>query len=107
FRIREWLVGLLGFTFPYYFLFLVLYLSGGWSWAKIVPKIVFTVPAFPESIWVSLGMAWLVIPFIIGGFYVQKNLSKFLIQIRKSWSLLLLFLMVSIVIILISPDTSY
>src|ERR1700761_3006534 len=58
FRIREWLVGLLGFTFPYYFLFLFLYLSGHWSWSKIVPKIVFTVPAFPESIWVSLGMAW-------------------------------------------------
>jgi len=107
FRIREWLVGLLGFTFPYYFLFLYLYLSGNWSWADIVPKIVFTVPAFPESVWISLGMAWLVIPFIIGGFYIQKNLSKFLIQIRKSWSLLLLYLLVAVVIILINRVNSY
>lgn len=107
FRIREWLVGLLGFTFPYYFLFLILYLSGHWSWADIVPRIVFNVPAFPESIWISLGMAWLVIPFIIGGFYVQKNLSKLLIQIRKSWSLLLLYLIVAVVIILINRVNSY
>jgi hypothetical protein len=107
FRIREWFVGLLGFTFPYYFLFLILYLSGHWSRADIVPRIVFTVPAFPGSIWISLGMAWLIIPFIIGGYFVQKNLSKFLIQIRKSWSLLLLYLLVAVIIILINRVNSY
>jgi Family of unknown function (DUF6427) len=107
FRIREWLVGVLGFTFPYYFLFLFLYLSGHWSWADIIPKIVFTFPAFPSSIWITLGIAWLVIPFIIGGYYVQHNLSKYLIQIRKSWNLLLLFLMVAVVIILINRVNSY
>lgn len=107
FRIREWFVGLLGFTFPYYFLFLVLYLTGSWKWADIVPSIKFAVPDFPATIWITLGIVWLVIPFIIGGYFVQKNLSKFLIQIRKTWSLLLLFLMVAIVIILISKVTSY
>ncbi len=107
FRIREWFVGLLGFTFPYYFLFLALYLSGHWSWSDIVPHIVFTVPALPDSVWVTLGIAWLVIPFIIGGVFVQNNLSKMLIQIRKSWSLLLLFLLVAVVIILINRVNSY
>lgn len=107
FRVREWFVGLLGFTFPYYFLFLVLYLTGQWSWVNVVPKIALNVPAFPASIWITLGISWLVIPFIIGGYFVQKNLSKFLIQIRKTWSLLLLFLMVAIVIILIGHVSSY
>lgn len=107
FRIREWFVGLLGFTFPYYFLFLILYLTGTWKWANIIPSIKFAVPAFPATIWITLGIVWLVLPFIIGGYFVQKNLNKFLIQIRKSWSLLLLFLMVAIVIILISHVTSY
>jgi hypothetical protein len=107
FRIREWLVGLLGFTFPYYFLFLILYLSSQWKLADILPSLVFNVPAFPTSIWVSLGMAWLVIPFIIGGYFVQKNLSKFLIQIRKSWSLLLLYLLVAVIIILVNRVNSY
>ena len=107
FRVREWLVGLLGFTFPYYFLFLILYLSGQWARADIVPKIVLNVPAFPASIWISLGMALLIIPFIIGGYFVQKNLNKFLIQIRKSWSLLLLYLLVAVIIILINRVNSY
>lgn len=107
FRIREWFVGLLGFTFPYYFLFLIIYLTGTWKWADIVPSIKFAVPAFPATIWLTLGVIWFVLPFMIGGYFVQKNLSKFLIQIRKSWSLLLLFLMVAIVIILISQVTSY
>jgi Family of unknown function (DUF6427) len=107
FRIREWFVGVLGFTFPYYFLFLYLYLSGQWKWADIVPKIVFTVPALPSSIWITMGIAWLIIPFMIGGYFIQKNLSKYLIQIRKSWSLLLIFLMVSILVILINRVNSY
>jgi hypothetical protein len=107
FRIREWFVGLLGFTFPYYFLFLILYLSGQWKWADIVPRIVFTVPALPSSIWITMGIAWLIIPFMIGGYFIQKNLSKYLIQIRKSWSLLLIFLMVSILVILINRVNSY
>jgi len=107
FRIREWFVGLLGFTCPYYFLFIVLYLSGNWSWSNILPHILFTIPAIPSSIWITLGMFWLVIPFIIGGYFVQHNLNKVLIQVRKSWSLLLLYLMVAAVIILINQVNSY
>jgi uncharacterized protein DUF6427 len=107
FRIREWLMGVLGFTCPYYFLFIILYLSGHWDWKNIVPHIVFTVPAMPRSVWTTMGIFWLVVPFIIGGFFVQKNLNKVLIQIRKSWSLLLLFLLVSVIIILINRADSY
>jgi len=107
FRIREWLVGLLGFTFPYYFLFLILYLTGHWDWKSVIPHIVFTIPARPTYVWTVMGMFWLLLPFIVGGIFVQKNLSKFLIQIRKAWSLLLLFLLVAVIIILINRADSY
>lgn len=107
FRVREWLMGVLGFTCPYYFLFIVLYLSGHWNLKNIIPHIVFTVPVMPRSVWTTLGIFWLVVPFIIGGFFVQKNLNKVLIQIRKSWSLILLFLLVSVIIILINRADSY
>ena len=107
FRIREWLVGLFGFTSPYYFLFLVLYLSGNWNWRNMLPRIVLTLPAMPSSIWITLGIFLLILPFIIGGYFVQNNLGKVLIQIRKAWSLLLLFLMVAVVIILINRANSY
>jgi hypothetical protein len=107
FRIREWLVGLLGFTSPYYFLFLLLYLTGHWNWKNMLPHIVFTLPGMPSSIWITLGITLLVVPFIVGGYFVQNNLNKVLIHIRKSWSLLLLFLMVAVVIILINRANSY
>jgi hypothetical protein len=107
FRIREWFMGLLGFTFPYYFLFIILYLTGHWEWDKIVPRIQFKVPSRPEEIWQAVGLLWVVLPFIIGGYFVQKNLNKVLIQIRKSWSILLLFLMVAALIILINRAGSY
>lgn len=107
FRIREWMVGLLGFTSPYYFLFLVLYLTGHWSWRNMLPRLDMILPGMPSSIWVTIGIFLLILPFIIGGYFVQKNLSKFLIQIRKSWSLLLLFLMMAVVIILINRANSY
>ena len=73
----------------------------------MVPHIVFTLPARPTYIWTILGMFWLVLLFIVGGYFVQKNLNKVLIQIRKSWSFLLLYLVVAVVIILINRADSY
>ena len=49
----------------------------------------------------------LVIPFMQGGYYVQDNLNKMLIQGRKTWSLLLIFLIVSLLIILVNGGNHY
>jgi hypothetical protein len=107
FRIREWIIGLIGVTAPYYFLFIILYLAGTWSWHMIFPAVRFHLPALPVSVWVTISIALLVIPFIMGGFFVQNNLNKMLIQVRKSWSLLLLFLMIGAAIIFMNDDASY
>ena len=49
----------------------------------------------------------MVIPFLIGAWYVQSNLGKMLIQMRKSWSLLLVFLIVSMLIIMANGGNNY
>ena len=107
FRIREWIIGLIGVTTPYYFLFIILYLAGSWSWSMIFPSFRFRLPAMPSSVWITVSIALLVIPFIIGGFLVQNNLNKMLIQVRKSWSLLLLFLMIGATVIFMNADPAY
>jgi Family of unknown function (DUF6427) len=107
FRIQEWFVGFIGFTSPYYFLVLVLYFTHQLHWANLIPHIRFTFPAIPGSIWTIAAMSLLVIPFIIGGFYVQNNLNKMLIHVRKSWSLLLVFLIAAILVIIINKAGSY
>jgi hypothetical protein len=107
FRIQEWLVGFLGFTSPYYFLLFILYFTNQLKWDNVLPKIVLTLPALPTSIWITLGLLLLVVPFIMGGYFVQKNLNKMLIQVRKTWSLVLVFLIVAVIVILINKADSY
>jgi hypothetical protein len=107
FRIQEWFVGFVGFTSPYYFLILILYFIHQLNWSNLVPHIRFTFPAIPTSIWIIISISLLVIPFIIGGFYVQNNLNKMLIHVRKSWSLLLAFLIVAVLVIIINKAGSY
>ena len=107
FRIQEWFVGFVGFTSPYYFLILLLYFTRQLHWANLVPRIRFTFPAIPGSVWIIISMSLLVIPFVIGGFFVQNNLNKMLIHIRKSWSLLLVFLIAAILVIVINKAGSY
>lgn len=106
-RVREWLIGILGVTTPYYFMAIVLYLSGQWEWKKLQPNISFNLPVMPSSITVTVSITLLILPFIIGGFFVQNNLTKMLIQVRKNWSLLLVFLIVSMLIIMANGGNNY
>lgn len=102
FRIQEWLIGLLGISAPYYFLLLILWLQNDWHWKQMLPTISFRLPSLPSSLAVTFAIVLLVVPFIIGGIFVQNNLNKMLIQGRKNWSLLLLFLIMSLLIIVVN-----
>ncbi len=107
FRITEWFISMLGLITPYYFLFVVLFLIDKWHWEKLVSPINFHLPKLTASLWITGGITLLMIPFLIGAFFVQSNLNKMLIQVRKTWSMLLVLLVVSMVIILINPDAGY
>ena len=107
FRVREWLTGFLGLTTPYYFIALEPLFTNKWNWNYLVPDIRFDFPAMPSSIYITISIIMLVLPFITGGYFVQSNLNKMLIQIRKAWSLLLLFLIMSIFIILVNGGINY
>lgn len=107
FRIREWLTGFLGLTTPYYFLALEPLFTNQWNWNYLMPSVYIDFPAMPSSIFVTVSIIMLIVPFIAGGYYVQSNLNKMLIQIRKGWSLLLLFLIISMFIILVNGGVNY
>lgn len=107
FRIQEWLIGLLGFTAPYYFLLFFLYFTSQLNWKNVLPSITLTFPALPNSVWTTLGLVLLVVPFIVGGYFVQNNLNKMLIHVRKTWSLILMFLIVAVIVIMINKANSY
>lgn len=106
-RIGEWLVAAVGFLVPYYFLMVVLFLTDNLQPGGLLPKISFHLPRLPESLWVTGGMLLMVVPFLVGGYFVQDNLNKMLIQVRKNWSLLLSVMLVGLIIILVNPGNTY
>ena len=107
FRPREWAINILGITMPYYFLALVLYLGGRWNWDKLKPIFNISLPAMPSSIYITISISLLVVPFMIGGYFVQANLNKMYIHVRKSWSLLLLYLIMAMLIIMADGGSNY
>lgn len=107
FRLREWTINLLGITMPYYFLALVLYLGDQWDWNKIKPVFSIGLPAIPSSMIATVSIILLIVPFMIGGYYVQANLNKMYIHVRKSWSLLLLYLIIAMLIIMADGGSNY
>lgn len=93
FRITEWILCLLGFATPFYFFAAWLFISGYWDVKRLIPDISIGIPAIKQSFWIASAVSLLLIPFLFGGYYVQDGLRKMLIQVRKAWSLLLLFVL--------------
>lgn len=107
FGINEWLLCLLGITTPYYFYGVYLFLTKQWSLNKILPYLTVQMPSLQQSIWLAASALLLMIPFLTGGYFVQDNLRRMLIQVRKGWSLILLYLLVAIFIPFINASDTF
>ncbi|MEO5997156.1 MAG: hypothetical protein ABIN89_10465 [Chitinophagaceae bacterium] len=105
--VTEWMVAILGIITPYYFLFVILFLSDQWQGSNVIPYLLFHLPKLPATVWIYAGMGLLLVPFLSGGYFVQTNLNKMLIQVRKAWGLLLWFSLISIIIIFINPADTF
>lgn len=99
FRLYEWIIFLIGITTPYYFYGAWLFLTDHWDWQKLMPRISLHLPDVEQSPSLAAATTLIVIPFLMGGYYVQDNLRRMLIQVRKGWSLFLLYLL----IVLLAP----
>jgi hypothetical protein len=103
FRINEWLLFLLGLTTPVYFYGGWLYLTDKWDTAALIPQITFGLPQLQQNLFLAGGLTLLVIPFLTGAWYVQDNLRKMLINIRKAWSLFLLYMLAAVLVPFLQP----
>ena len=107
FRLNEIVLFLLGCLTPYYFHLVYLYLAGQLSIANFFPHISIRVPAIKSSIWLAASTLLLTIPFLVGGYFVQVHLRKMLIQVRKNWSVVLLYLLLAFFVPFINSDQSF
>lgn len=107
FRLNELVLFIVGSITPYYFHFIILFLQDRLSIANFFPHISFKIPDVKSNIWLAASTLLLTIPFLIGGYFVQVHLRKMLIQGRKNWSILLLYLMMAFFIPFINSDQSF
>jgi hypothetical protein len=93
FRLAEWVLCIVGATTPFYFYAVYLFITDQWNWQSIWPDFYLKLPAPEPNMWLAGGAFLLVMPFLTGAYFVQDNLRRMLIQVRKGWSLLLLYLL--------------
>lgn len=106
-NLTEWLTAILGLTMPYYFLFAWSYLRGTWSRDRFIPDIFFSYPEFQQTVWAWGALLLLMVPFLVSGFYIQGSILRMLIQARKGWSLLLVYLLTALLLPFVHPTMSF
>ena len=106
FRINEFIILVLGILSPYYFYSIYLFLNDNLVLSKLLPSLNIQVPQIQDSIWIAAAIIFLGVPFLMGGYFIQIQLRKMLIQARKNWSILLLYVLISLLIPFVNAGSS-
>lgn len=107
FRLNELVLFFMGCLTPYYFYGTYLFLNDQLSITSFVPHVSVTVPDVKSTVWLAVSTVFLTLPFLAGGFFIQNQLHRMLIQVRKNWSILLLFLVLAFFVPFINTYTSF
>ncbi len=107
FRLNEYLILLLGFAVPYYFLFIIEYLNDTFKIQHYKIYLSIHLPQFNNASWVLTGVLIIAILTMVGIYYVQQQSNKMLVQARKSWSILFFYLCISLFIPFFSSNFAY
>ncbi|MEO6455690.1 MAG: hypothetical protein ABIN97_16535 [Ginsengibacter sp.] len=105
FNITEWAIALAGIIAPFYYLFAWLFLSDKFKFYKS-PVFVIGYPRL-QNYWMLGGIILILITFLTGAWFVQANFRKHVLQIRKSWGLVLFYLVIAVLIAFINDTHSF
>ncbi|MEP7165528.1 MAG: DUF6427 family protein [Ferruginibacter sp.] len=106
FKLPEWLMGLLGILTPYYFLAAWVFLTEGWHGYQF-PGVSVTVPSFVQTRWAITAVIIVLFIVLMGIYFVQLNRRKQLVQARKSWNLIFLYLVVAVFVPFLNASKSF
>lgn len=106
-RVNEVLLLLFGAITPYYFHAGWLFLTDQLTIKNFLPYVSVAVPQVKSTVYLAIAMILLALPFLVGGFFVQSNLHKMLIQVRKNWTILLLYLVLAFFVPFINSYTTF
>lgn len=103
-RLQEIIISLLGVITPFYFLGVWLFWKGQLSIAVMEPHFSFSIPATLPEVWIWGLLFLLFIPFLIGFYYIQDQVRKMLIQVRRGWTVFFFLLVAGLFVPLFSPQ---
>ncbi len=106
FKISEWMVALLGIISPYYFLLAYVFIADKWQGYHF-PGVAVTIPHLNESRWSWAAIIIVLLMGVIGVYHIQQNFRRQLVQARKSWNLIFLYLLISLFIPFINASHSF
>lgn len=97
FRLAEWIIAVLGLICPLYLLGTYLYLTDQWSLFTKIPRIGINFPVIADyKVWGAMVAS--IFFFILGWLLLQSTIKKMLIQGRKIWSVLIVYVFVAMVV---------
>jgi hypothetical protein len=97
FRLAEWIIAVLGLICPLYLLGTYLYLTDQWSLFTKIPRIGINFPVIADyKVWGAMVTS--IFFFILGWLLLQSTIKKMLIQGRKIWSVLIVYVFVAMVV---------
>lgn len=106
FILAEWIISFIGILTPYYFLLSYLFLTDKLSDYKI-PSFRISYPKFNQNYWELAGIGLVLISFIMGVYFLQANIRKHVVQIRKSWNFILLYFIIALFVPFINATHSF
>jgi hypothetical protein len=107
FRLNELFLMVTGILTPYYFFAVYLFLTDRLTLQQLPHRLEVFIPPLKNSVWIVGATLLIGIPFLVGGYFIQVHLRKMLIQTRKNWSVMLLFLLLAIFIPFINNTQTY
>lgn len=97
FRLPEWLMVLFGLLTPYYFLGAWVFLADRWKGLGLPPLSV-SVPRFNQGAWAYTAMTMVLLTVLVGIYFIQNNMRRQVVQARKNWNLVFLYLIVAVIV---------
>ncbi|SHK90761.1 hypothetical protein SAMN05444266_101548 [Chitinophaga jiangningensis] len=97
FRLAEWIIALLGLICPLYLMGTYLFLTNQIALLRMIPNIGFSLPMITDyKVWGAMVACLLF--FFLGWLLLQRPLKKMLIQGRKIWAALIVYVAVAVLI---------
>lgn len=103
FKLPEWVVALLGMLAPAYFYGAWIFLTGQWESFKL-PVVNMSSGGFHQTSWGYISIAIILLAVVIGSVFIQQSISRLLVQSRKCWSLVYLYLLVALLMPLLTAS---